>query len=58
MGSCLAQICVIDTNQGLTMHELKAIVGVMNWRVDRSCTKKYHIHPVSEPTSFVCPSHS
>ncbi|KAJ5501244.1 hypothetical protein N7453_006061 [Penicillium expansum] len=42
--SCLAQIWP-DTSQGLTAHELRAIVNMMLLRVNHKTFRRCHIHP-------------
>ncbi|KAJ5268268.1 hypothetical protein N7524_005727 [Penicillium chrysogenum] len=43
--SCLAQLWP-DTSQGLTTHELRAIVNTMLLRVNHNPFRKCHIHPI------------
>lgn len=52
--SCLAQLWP-DTSQGLTTHELRAIVNIMLLRVNHKPFRRCHIHPVvSDLPHFTC----
>ncbi|CAI7599483.1 unnamed protein product [Penicillium glandicola] len=44
--SCLADIYPTETNQGLTTHELRAIVNTMSLRVNHKPFRRCHIHPI------------
>ncbi|CAI7646007.1 unnamed protein product [Penicillium discolor] len=50
--SCLAQLWP-DTSQGLTTHELRAIVNIMLLRVNHKPFRRCHIHPVILVFSFM-----
>lgn len=51
--SCIAQVWP-DASQGLTSHELRAIVNMMLLRVNHKPFRRCHIHPVSEfPTLYM-----
>jgi hypothetical protein len=44
--SCVADVAVNDTDQGLTTPELRAIVSMMLIRVNHKPFQNCHIHPV------------
>ncbi|KAJ5426364.1 hypothetical protein N7465_001434 [Penicillium sp. CMV-2018d] len=44
--SCVAGVAVNDTDQGLTTHELEAIVNMLLIRVNHRPFRNCHIHPV------------
>jgi hypothetical protein len=44
--SCVADVAVNDTDQGLTTPELGAIVNMMLARVNHRPFRNCHIHPV------------
>ncbi|CAI7597184.1 unnamed protein product [Penicillium viridicatum] len=44
--SCVAGVAVNDTDQGLTTHELEAIVNMMLIRVNHRPFRNCHIHPM------------
>ncbi|CAI7635952.1 unnamed protein product [Penicillium discolor] len=44
--SCVARVAANDTDQGLTTHELEAIVNMMLIRVNHKPFRNCHIHPL------------
>lgn len=47
IASLVSGVRSIGANQGLTVHEVRAIVHIMVNRVNHRAFRKFHIHPVS-----------